>query len=438
MKNKYRKFSVLLIVFALLALLSGPALAKVEGVGTQETTDIKETQENIEGVEPEESTDSSGLVDVDEEQEEAIEEVLELTLEESIEMALKNSPDIKAAEIEYEQAKVNLRRAEKDARDVRDQRSRPRNDGTSEEVDPTDPIAALLASMMGGGSQLYSYDTYLYERVRPIAMEMAKTLTEKGLENQKDALKLQVENAYYGVLKAERALENALDAHSRAKEQRRLAQVGFEVGVNAQLDVLLTDVLVASTELNVTLAENDLKTAKMEFNKLLSLPLDTEVKLTSSFSYKPVELNLDEIAQSAREKNIEYIQLHENYKVQEATFEVASSYYTPNVYTYQEVERNFEIAKLKLQNADEELDLKIKKAYFAAKTAEEAYKLMEKTVEQAEENYRLTKLKYEVGMATLLELENAAGELNSSKAELLAALYNYNSAITMLEHGLFF
>lgn len=432
MKNKYRKFSVLLIVFALLALLSGPALAKVEGVGTQEITDIKETQENIEGVEPEESTDSSGLINVDEEQEELIEEVLELTLEESIEMALENSPDIKATEIEYEQARVNLRNAEKDAKGIRDARKEVRN------IDFSFLEPDFAAEMRAGMSQLYSYETYLFERVYPLSMEMVKTLTEKGLENQINALKFQVENAYYGVLKAERALENALDAHSRAKEQRRLAQVGFEVGVNAQLDVLLTDVLVASTELNVTLAENDLKTAKMEFNKLLSLPLDTEVKLTSSFSYKPVELNLDEIAQSAREKNIEYIQLHENYKVQEATFEVASSYYTPNVYTYQEVERNFEIAKLKLQNADEELDLKIKKAYFAAKTAEEAYKLMEKTVEQAEENYRLTKLKYEVGMATLLELENAAGELNSSKAELLAALYNYNSAITMLEHGLFF
>ncbi len=435
MKEKFRKLSTLLLVFALMMLLTGPVLGEVEGEGAQEVAEIKGTLENIEGVEPEESTDFSELTDADEEQEKATIEVLELTLEESIEMALENSPDIKATEIEYEQAKVNLRRAEKDAKGIRDARREFRNIdfGFLEFHDPA--RAAEIRAVMSG---LYTYDTYLFERVYPLSMEMVKTLTEKGLENQINALKFQVENAYYGVLKAERALENALDAHSRAKEQRRLAQVGFEVGVNAQLDVLLTDVLVASTELNVTLAENDLKTAKMEFNKLLSLPLDTEVKLTSSFSYKPVELNLDEIAQSAREKNIEYIQLHENYKVQEATFEVASSYYTPNVYTYQEVERNFEIAKLKLQNADEELDLKIKKAYFAAKTAEEAYKLMEKTVEQAEENYRLTKLKYEVGMATLLELENAAGELNSSKAELLAALYNYNSAITMLEHGLFF
>jgi len=180
-----------------------------------------------------------------------------------------------------------------------------------------------------------------------------------------------------------------------------------------------------------------LKQARMDFNNLIGLALDDEAKLTSSFNFAPLEFNLDEIKEMAKEKDITYIQLHENYKVQQETFNLARGYYTPNVYTYQEAERNYNIAKLKLQNADQELELKIRKAYLNTEAAKERYKLMEKSVEQSRESYRLTKLRYEVGMATLLDIERSSGELDNAKAELLSAIYDYNLAAAMLQHGLF-
>jgi outer membrane protein len=410
---------------------SAKSAESTEAADTIETSEDSEEAEEQKAGGKSEADSSDAVVTEDdddsaESEEPSIKEVLELTLEESIEMALANSPDIKVAEIEHEKAKEQLRRAKKDAKNVKDARKVP-----SSYINNLPPDEQLLYR------SLYSYDAYLLERVLPLSMEMAEILSEKGVQFQKDLLKFQVENAYYEVLKAEKEVENAEDSLARAKEQLRLALVGLDVGVNAQVDVLGAELLVAQAQLGLTNAKNNLKIKRMEFNNLLSLPLDTEVKLISNFAFEKVEFDLEEIGKKAREKNLDYIQLHESFKVQKEAFALASSYYTPNVYIYQEAEQDFEIARLKLQNADEELDLKIQKAYFAALNAEELYNLMQKAVEQAEENYRLTKLRYEVGMTTLLDLEKAAGELDSAKTELLTALYNYNIATTMLEHAIF-
>lgn len=357
--------------------------------------------------------DTENHTEVSEPIDEVAAEVVSLTLEESIKMAVESHPDIAVAQLEHEQARANLKSAERNAKDIDDLRKIP------------------------GMRELYSYDVYVSEKVLPRTMEMLEVLADKGLEFKTNMLRFQVENAYYDVLKAERELQNTTDSLSRAKEQLRLAKMGLDLGVNAQVDVLGTEVFVATQELTVAFAKNSLEQARMDFNNLLGVALDDEVKLTSSFKFSPVEFNLVEIGEMAREKDLTYIQLHEDHKVQTEAFNLAKGYYTPNVYAYQDAERAYKIAELKLQNADQDLDLKIKKAHLNTVTAKERHNLMEKSVEQASENYRLTKLRYEVGMATLLDLEKASGELDNAKTELLTAIYDYNLAAAMLQYGIF-
>lgn len=351
------------------------------------------------------------------------EKITSLSLQDSIDLAIKNDPDLAVAKIEHEQAKVNLKRAKDGAKDISNARKVPKS-----VISAMDPIASAT---------IYTYDAYLAEAAYPRAMEMAEKLTDKSIEFQENVLKFQVENAYYTVLKAEKELQNASDSLYRAKEQLRIANVGFNVGTNAKVDVIGAEVLVSAQELAHAHAKNSLKQVRMDFNDLIGLSLDDEVKLTSTFAFSPVVFDLEKIGKTAREKDLTYIQLHENREVQKETFEVAKSYYTPNVYTYKEAQQNLEIAELNLKNVEQDLDLKIEKAFLTTETAKERHKLMEKSVEQATESYRLTKLRYEVGMATLLDMEKANGDVDKAKIELLSAIYDYNLAATMLEHGIF-
>jgi len=346
-------------------------------------------------------------------------DVISLSLEESIEMALKNNPAVEIAQIALDKASMELKQADKAARDI---------------VDGRKAASELPAGMDIG---LYSYDMYIVERIVPKQKAMLEVINEKSLEFKVNVLKIQVEQAYYGVLKAQRELLNAMDSLSRAKEQLRLAQVGMEVGTNAKLDVLNAEIMVASQEVAVSYAKNNLQEKTMEFNNIIGLPLDAQVKLTSEFEFEPAVFNLDEVMEAAKEKDLTYITLNEAYKVQKALLDLAKGHYTPNVFAYRDAEYGYRTAKLELQNADQDLELKITKAYFKLLSASERYQLMEKSVEQARESYRLTKLRYEVGMSTQLELEKAGGELDKAKTELLGALYDYNLLVSMFKNSIF-
>ena len=353
--------------------------------------------------------------DVESEIENRVEErapIRYLSLEESIRIAVENSPAIAIAKIEHEQALADLRQARRDAISIHRLRL--------QEV----PMA-------------FTYDALLAQRVWPKTAEMLELLSYKYVEFITNLVKFQVENAYYSVLSAEGGLQNARDSLLRAQDQLRLVRVGVDAGVNAQVDVLGAEVLIAAQELMVVVAENSLRQVRMDFNILVGLPLDHELELTSRFDFTPVELSFDEIKEIARERNLTYIQLHKNYEIQREVLNVAEEFFPANVYTHQEARRNYNIAKLMLQNADKELDLMIRSAFLNMETAKKAFSLMEKSVEQAIENYRLTILRFEVGIATLMEVERASDELGNAMSELLSAIYDYNRAAAMLQHGLF-
>jgi len=357
-----------------------------------------------------------------------------LSLEESIRIAVENNPDIAIARIEHEQAIADLREARRGAINIRISRRElvpveftiPGNDGN---------MITVIQDRRPGG--VFTYDLLLAERILPKTMEMMELLSYKNVEFSINLVKFQVENAYYGVLRAEAELQNSIDSLSRSREQLRITEVGFSAGINARADVIGTEASVASQELVVAFAENSLKQARMDFSNLLGLPLSDEITLTSSFRFTPVEFSFDEIKERAQERDIAYVQLHKSYEIQREILNLAGEFYTPNVLAYQEARRDYDIARLRLQNADQELELRIRRALLNVATAQERFSLMEQSVEQAQENHRLTNLRFEVGMATLLEIERASGEIDNAKAEQLSAIYDYNLAVTMLQHGLF-
>lgn len=337
--------------------------------------------------------------------------VMSLSLEQSIEMALNNHLDIAIAKLEHEKAKIQLKQAISQAE--------------------------AISEMRDQYSMGYEYSDYIAERIDPKITEMAEVLADKTLEFKKNWLTFQVEQAYYAVLNAEKQLQNAQSSLSRAKEQLRLAELGLALGIKGRADVLSAEGAVASQELSVADATNNLEKAKMDFNNLVGLEPDSGVKLIDNFTLSFEEFDLEQLKATAREKDITYTHLDENHKVQKEAFELAKGFYTPNVYAYQEAKTGYEIAALQLKKAGQELDLKIRKAYLRTETAKEKYKTANKHLEQAGENYRLAKSMYEAGMATFLDLDRARGELDTTGANLLASIYEYNLAAAMLKHGLF-
>lgn len=334
------------------------------------------------------------------------EEPKSLTLEQAIQLALENNYQVRLNELNVEKAKLQLEQVKYQAKKIDKQFVR-------------------------------TYDIALAKYVLPMSTELQVVVAEAQARLSDDLLKLKVEKNYYDLIKAQAALKNAQKALERAQEQLRIAQVSFKAGALAQSEVIGAEVLVASKEAQVLTAQNNYEKARAALAESLGLPLDTQLVPTSEFTFEPLEVDLAAELERAKENDLELIAARGSIPIAEETFNQAKGFYTPNVFMYREAEYQLEEAKVKAKQREAALELNVHQAYLDLKSAEQAYRTLEKTLATAQETYRVTKLKFEAGAATRLEVEQAAGALEEQENKVMEMLYTYNLAAAQFRYGLF-
>ncbi|MGI6331717.1 MAG: TolC family protein [Zhaonellaceae bacterium] len=349
----------------------------------------------------------------------AEDETLSLTLEEAMELALANNNQVELNRLSIEKAKLELEQAKHGAKKI-----------------DFDAIDAMPREMRAGLG-LDMYQLHLAKYVAPVASQAKLTIAEKQVELSENVLRLEVEKNYYELLRKKTALDNAQNALLRAQEQLRIAQESYKAGVLAKSDVVGAEVLVASKEAEVVNAQNQFDKAVMNLAQTLGLELDTKIVPATQFSFEPVIIDLAKEVEKALEQDISVIGAKEGLKVAEVTFEQARGFYTPNVFMYREAEYGLEEAKVNLKKAQDEVELKVRNAYLDLLSAQKAYETLEKSLEAAKENYRVAKLRFEAGVATRLEMEQAADQLSEQEGSLMEMLYNYNLAAALFKYGIF-
>jgi len=336
----------------------------------------------------------------------AEEKALNLTLDQAIELALANNNQVELNRLSIEKAKLKLEQSKYSAKKI--------------------PEEAVT-----------NYDTALAKYIAPLSSQMELTLAEAQVNVSENVLKLQVESNYYELLKKKTALDNAKNALTRAQEQLRITKESYKAGVVAQNEVIGAEINVASKEAAVLTAQNNYNKAVMNLAQALGLGLDTQIVPATQFSFQPVTVDLEAEVAKVLENDVSVIGAKEGLKMAEATFEQAKGYYTPNVFTYRDAEYNLEKAKVELKKAQDEAELKVRKAYLDLQSAQKGYETLEKSLELARESYRVAKLRFEAGVATRLEMEQAADKLSEQEASLMETLYAYNLAAAQFRYGIF-
>lgn len=336
-------------------------------------------------------------------------QVMELSLRQAVELALKHNPQTELNRLSILKAKVALDEAKSTAKKMED-----------------------AEDFLGA-----TYETAQARYVAPRAAEMGVKLAELGGTFQENLLKFNVESSYYGVLKAEAGLANARASLDRAREQLRLAQAGYEAGTLAKAEVMGAQVLVAAAEAEVTAAVNAREVALMKLNKALGQDLQQQVRVTDRFAFQPAEFKLEEVLAATRENDPGLAAAMEQVAVQEVKFAQAKRFYTPNVYAYRNAEYDLEEARVKLAGKERDLEFSVRQASLNLQAAAEAYRVLEQNVEVARENLRVANLKLEAGVGTRIEAQRAAEDLQKMEANMLGAIYDYNLAKAMLQYRIF-
>jgi outer membrane protein len=276
----------------------------------------------------------------------------------------------------------------------------------------------------------------------------ARSSAEKELDLAMSELVFETTKAYVECVTAERLERVAEETATRFEAHLRDVEAMFETGVAAKNDVLKTEVYYSDSRLALVRARHSVRLAKDYLATVIGEPLSTEIVFTSradTVTSTSIDLHSAIATGLARRAELASIEFRQRMARNEIT--IGRSGYLPEVHffanvAYQYPDREYardfysswsmgvlaqmnvfdwgrtayrvrqfesrlkqlEIAERKLR---ETITLDVTRSYLTLLDAREELEVSRQSVAEAEENFRVTRERFEEGLATNTDLLDA-------------------------------
>ncbi|ADL08880.1 TolC family protein [Thermosediminibacter oceani] len=339
-------------------------------------------------------------------------DVLSLSLEEAVDLALKNNPAVGLSQLAVEKAELKQKELQYQERKA-EEKEEEYGISLNKDFD-------------------YKYQMELGKK----AADMELKLSQLGVEATGRNIRFGVEAAYYAALAARDRLQIAGDSLKRAMEMERIAKALYDSGSAAKKDLLDARVKVASAEAELKKAEAEKEKAYIDLKKLLKVDMERGIELSEAFEFKAAEkeINLAELLQQARERRIDVVRAREQMELARLDFDMTKKVYPSNTFKYKEKEYALKEAELNYEEALSRAEQEVRKAYLDYIVAAASIPVLDRSLEMAEESYRLAKLSYEAGLVRGVDLMQAEEALKQAKLQKAQAIYAYNLARLNLDN----
>jgi outer membrane protein len=417
-----------------------------------------------------------------------------LTLEESIEIALKESlsvqsaqEDIRAKEFEERSARTDFYpKLSTDYSYTRIDTSTV-NDAkyTTLAVSPSGTLTTRQVSPLDADNYVFNLTVTqpLFTGWRLTALRELASLGLDTAKIKKDTviqdLVLNVKEAYFGILKAEKLEKVAEQAVAQLEAHLRVAQAFYDEGIIAKNELLQTEVQMAQARQDLIKARNFVEIARSLFNKLLRRGLDAEVAIEDILDYHAIALTLDQCLERAELYRPEIKELSLNIMSAEKGVKLTRSSYYPTVALVGNYNREGDepllgsepgvdadswalivkaqwifwewgktrhdvsasranVAKVKylLRELKDSIQLQVKQAYLNLREAEKNIQVARTAVIQAEENFRMNEERYKQQVATSTDVLDAQTLLTQARSNYFNALSEHNIDWAQLERAM--
>lgn len=405
-----------------------------------------------------------------------------LTLEQAVELALRNNPSLRAAEAQVRAAEAGMLRSRSAfLPTVTLSETFSRTDNplmvfgsklnqeivTLSDFDPgvinnPDPLSnyntrlAVMQPVFSGGREYlgvrqarYSRDASVQER------ERARQETVYG-----------VIKAYYGVLLAKEHLKVAEQSLATSRENMRLAEARYRAGAVLQSDYLRAKVQYAEVQEMVTQSRNGAHLAAAALNFSLGVDQTTSYEIGGSLEPRQLSADLDNLIAQALERRPDLSAMELNRRSAETGVSQARTGYAPNLNVMGHVDWNsadfvgndgkswavmavlswnlFDglstqsrvrealAASARMRALEDQtksaVQLQVRRAYYRFLTSVDRIAATATSVQEAGEGLRIVQRRYEGGLTTVVDVLGAENALIRARTNALQAVYDNNVA----------
>lgn len=296
-----------------------------------------------------------------------------------------------------------------------------------------------------------------------------------NLENTRQQVIYNTTAAYYDILRNKNLIEVKENNVKRLQEHLEQVNAKFEIGVVAGSDILASQVQIANAQQSLTSTQNDYANSVATLNNLIGVPMSTDLIINDDLQYVRYNVKLEDCIAYALEHRPDGIAA--NYAVQKAekdisvvkanrlpqvnavvsrTFNgekifkrdhndnwaaglsISWNVFDNNVTGAQAHENEANLRRLKSvrDQTQEQIELDVRKAYNNLISSEKNIQTTQAAVIQAEEEYRISQVKYIEGVGTNLEVMDAQEKLSEAQTNYCNALYNYNTSKAQLDKAM--
>ncbi len=309
--------------------------------------------------------------------------------------------------------------------------------------------------------------------------QLGVDLSKVKFQQEQLQLALRVKEAYFNLLGNQQLKLVAEKTVLQIADNVRIAQDYFQVGLIPLNDLLKSEVELADARQKLVRAENLVLLSQSQLNTLLRLPLEQRVSVQDIQQYEPYEKRLSECQQEALQKRPEVKEVNTQLEIAQKNIQLARSEYYPQVYLQSRYKKegdtpnvsgndftyadNFEISagikwnfwewgrthylvqekirereqvKAALTQVQDSVQLEVQEAYINLKESEKNIGVALKAIEQAEENFRISEVRFREQVATTLELFDAQTLLTQAKVNYYRALYGFQIGDARLQKAM--
>jgi outer membrane protein TolC len=330
-----------------------------------------------------------------------------------------------------------------------------------------------------GDQDIYQWQATIRQPIfTGYAVKSAYELSKLGIDQSKVALELEkldlamnVKEAYFNILRADKTVNVAKSAVESLEAHNNVAKNFYDVGMIPVNDLLKAEVELANSQHNLIQAQNASRIARVSFNVLLSRSVDEPFEIEDILRYTKENPDFDDYLEKALKARPEIKALDLTDAQIDQQINLAKSKYYPEVaLTYNYIKAgdtpdvsgsSFQLSNQwqtvvglswtfwdwnKTRNSvnqaesqkrqlsqtrksiEDGIKLQLKQAVLGLKEAEEKIPTAQKAVDQAEENLRVSEERYKAQVTTSTEVLDAQTLLSQARMNYYNALYDHNLA----------